>query len=224
VLGPLSPDLVILQEATDSRVVERLGEILELPHRVTRPGTSVAAIARERARHVWHDPARGRTFLELEPAGSDLRLIGLHLPSGLSGRGERARLRAIDGVLAATGDGADERTLLIGDLNSVGPGDEPVVARMPTWLRVLLRFDGGIRTHVLDRLSESGWTDAFRWLHPTAPGFTLPARDPQVRLDYLLAPTAVLPRIRTCEPVSDGPFVRQASDHLPLLSVIDDAD
>ncbi len=87
---------------------------------------------------------------------------------------------------------------------------------MPFWLRILLRFDGGIRTDVLRRLIDAGWVDAYRHLHPDKAGFTLPPGRPSVRLDYVLVPAGLLPRIDRCEP-ADGPLVERASDHLPLL-------
>ena len=109
--------------------------------------------------------------------------------------------------------------VLVGDLNSVARGDAPRVAAMPLWLRLLLRFDGGIRTDVQDRLAAAGWVDAFRRLHPDEPGFTLPAPEPQVRLDYVLVPRDLLASVRECAPASDAPLVARASDHLPLVAV-----
>ena len=216
-IAALHADVVLLQEATNPHAIERLAIDSGLGHVLQRPGWSVAALSREPVRaHAWHRPWKGRGFLELEPAASDLRLVDLHLPAGLSLRGERARLRHVDGLLDTLGGGADERTLLIGDLNAVAPGDEPRVAAMPFWLRILLRFDGGIRTDVLRRLIDAGWIDAYRRLHPGEAGFTLPPGRPSVRLDYVLVPEPVLPRIERCE-AADGPLVERASDHLPLL-------
>jgi endonuclease/exonuclease/phosphatase family metal-dependent hydrolase len=223
VLAELQPDVVLLQEATNPSVVDRLAGILDLPHALRRPGWSVAALLREEPRgHRWHRPPGLRGFLEVEPSiqGADVRLVNAHLAAGLSQRGERARLRQVEDLVAWQGGGADDRTLLVGDLNSVGQGDIPLVAGMPFWIRVLVRFDGGIRTQVLDRLAEAGWFDAYRHLHPDDPGFTMPAGAPRVRLDYVMAPRALLPRIASCEPV-DSPIAALASDHLPLLTVID---
>jgi exonuclease III len=90
---------------------------------------------------------------------------------------------------------------------------------MPFWLQLLLRLDGPIRTDVLDRLLSAGWVDVFRRLHPDEPGYTLPAAEPHVRLDYLLASPALLPRIERCEPAAHEDLAR-ASDHLPLVAVI----
>jgi exodeoxyribonuclease-3 len=216
-IASLRPDVVLLQEATNPHAIERLATEAGLGHVLQRPGWSVAALAREEpAAHEWHRPTKGRGFLEIEPARSGLRLIDLHLPAGLSLRGERARLRHVDGLLGTLGGGADDRTALIGDLNAVAPGDEPRVASMPFWLRVLLRFDGGIRTDVLRRLLDAGWIDAFRQLNPGQAGFTLPPGRPSVRLDYVLVPAALIPRVERCEPAG-GPLVERASDHLPLL-------
>lgn len=218
----IDPDVVVLQEATNPVAVDRLAALSGLAHPVCRSGHSVAALSRWPVRHAWHDPPRARSFLEFEAPESDLRFFGLHFPSGLSRRGENARLQHVHALLAVAGPRADARTILIGDLNSVGPGDEPLVARMPFWLRLLLRFDGGIRTEALERLAVAGWADAFRRLHPDEPGFTLPATHPRVRLDYALVPDPVLPRIRRCEPVPNDPRTPPGSDHLPLLVEIAD--
>jgi endonuclease/exonuclease/phosphatase family metal-dependent hydrolase len=221
VLAALEPDVVLLQEAVDPWAVDRIARGAGLPHVYRRPEWSVAALTREPARgHQWHRPGRSRGFLEVDPGGEPrLRLLGLHLPSGLSARGERARLRSVETLLDWAGGAADDNTLLVGDLNSVARGDVPRVAAMPLWLRLLLRFDGGIRTDVQDRLAEAGWVDAFRHLNPRDPGFTLPAVEPQIRLDYVLAPKLILPLIQSCAPAADVALAARASDHLPLLTV-----
>jgi exodeoxyribonuclease-3 len=220
VLAHLQPDVVLLQEATSPDVVDRIARTAGLDHVISRPGWSVAGLSRAPlVAHGWHRPGRARGFLEIVPAGpKPIRVLGLHLPSGLSARGERARLRSVDELLAWIGGGADDRTILAGDLNAVAPGDAPLVRAMPLWLRLLLRFDGGIRTDVHDRLADAGWVDAFRHLHPDEPGFTLPASVPQVRLDYVLVPRAILPGVLACAPALDAPMVARASDHLPLVA------
>jgi exodeoxyribonuclease-3 len=222
VLASLDPDVALLQEATDPNAVDRIARAAGLDHVYRRPGWSVAAALREPARgHEWHRPGRSRGFLEVEPSGDGrLRVIALHLPAGLSGRGERARLRAVDTLLDWAGGRADDHTVLMGDLNAVARGDAPRVASMPLWIRLLLRFDGGIRTDVHDRLAGAGWVDAFRHLHPDEPGFTLPAVSPQVRLDYALVPAAMVPRVEACAPAADVVNAARASDHLPLVTVI----
>ena len=92
---------------------------------------------------------------------------------------------------------------------------------MPLWLRLLLRVDGGIRTDVQDRLAAAGWVDAFRHLHPDDPGFTLPAVAPRIRLDYLLVPGALLPRVTVVRTGRRRAARGRASDHLPLVAEIE---
>ena len=222
VLASLEPDVVLLQEATDPMAIDRIAHTAGLGHVYRRPGWSVAALAAAPLRgHEWHRPGRARGFLEVVPAGDPhIRLVGLHLPAGMSARGERARVRSVDTLLEWAGGAVDDNTVLMGDLNSVSSGDVPRVAAMPLWLRLLLRFDGGIRTDVQDRLAAAGWVDAFRHLHPDDPGYTLPALSPQVRLDYALLPPALLPQLTACSPAQDAPLVARASDHLPLVTVI----
>jgi endonuclease/exonuclease/phosphatase family metal-dependent hydrolase len=223
VLAHLEPDVVLLQEATDPIAVDRIAHAAGLGHVYRRPGWTVAALSRDAlVGHEWHRPGRSRGFVEVIPAGSPaIRLVGLHLPAGLSSRGERARLRSVDTLLGWAGGAVDDSTILMGDLNSVARGDVPSVAQMPLWLRLLLRFDGGIRTDVQDRLAEAGWVDAFRRLHPDDAGFTLPASSPQVRLDYSLVPPSLMPSVVSCAPALDAPLVARASDHLPLVTVIE---
>jgi endonuclease/exonuclease/phosphatase family metal-dependent hydrolase len=220
VLASLRPDVVLLQEATDPIAVDRIARGAGLGHVFRQPGWSVAALTRDEPDDLqWHRPGRARGFLEVDPAGAGhMRLLGMHLPAGLSQRGERARLRSVESLLDWAGGEADDRTLIVGDLNSVARGDAPVVRGMPLWLRLLLRFDGGIRFEVQDRLSAAGWVDGFRHLHPSEPGFTLPAISPRIRLDYVLVPSPLLARLSACEPAVDAPLAARASDHLPLVA------
>ncbi len=223
VIAAIDPDIVVLQEAYDPDAVSRIAEVTGLAPVASRPGRSVVALVRTPPRSArWH-PTRGRRgVLELDVA-PNLRIVGLHLPAGLSRRGERERLADLDAILPLVGPPDDGRTLLVGDFNAVGQGDAPHVARLPMWLRILLRVDGGIRTEVMDRLTQAGWVDVFRRLHPHETGDTLPAAAPAVRLDYVLGSRAMAARVAACTPVSEAGDLPTAvaSDHLPLLAVID---
>jgi exonuclease III len=249
VLRSTGPDLVVLQEAVDPDVVAWLGSELELPDVVAEAGRSVAALSRvPLVDPTWHVARPGRSFLELRLPDRDLRVFAVHLSAGLSGRGERRRAVEAEQLLLRVAAAPDRgrRSVLVGDFNAIAPGDGPTVARLPMWIRILLRFDGGIRNEVMTRLLEGDFVDAFRRLHPTEHGCTMPAIDPSVRLDYALIGAGLVDALRACRPVSvenladgggsdrpadpaltAGPSnalrlaLPLASDHLPLLTVLD---
>jgi len=225
VLGALDPDLVVLQEATDPATVEWIADALDFATVAAERSRSVAAIARRPIRDVrWHHSRPGRSFLELRLPDQRLRVFAVHLSSGLSRRGERRRqLEAAALLTAAAEPGPAADTLIVGDLNAVAPGDGLSVRRLPTWIRILLRFDGGIRTEVMTELLGAGYVDAFRVLHPTDPGETMPSVDPSVRLDYLLMSSGAMQRVSQCAPAElDRTLLVRASDHLPLTATLDD--
>ena len=67
------------------------------------------------------------------------------------------------------------------------------------------------------RVLEAGYLDCYRELHPEEPGYTFPAPDPAIRLDYIFSPPVMRPRLLSCE-VVDIPAVSAASDHRPLFA------
>jgi endonuclease/exonuclease/phosphatase family metal-dependent hydrolase len=222
VIAALDPDVVVLQEATEPDVVDWIGARTGLTTTVRRPDWSVAALTRlPLTVRAWHQPRPGRGFLELDSPASPVRILGVHLTAGMTARGERVRLREAERLVALVGSPV-KPSVVVGDFNSIAPGDRVVVGGWPLWLRILLRVDGGVRRDVLAFLERSGLVDTYRRLHPNEPGYSLPARDPSVRLDYLLSTPDALPLVEACAPAiaSDTPLVSRASDHLPLLSVI----
>src|SRR5436305_622876 len=76
VIGRSEADLVILQEATDPKVVERLAELTKFPHWAAKRKHSVAYLSRTLVRsHVWHyHPKLERAILEIELDG--VRVFG----------------------------------------------------------------------------------------------------------------------------------------------------
>ena len=81
VVKACQPDLVVFQEATDTRVVEKVADEAGLPHRASRRGYSLAFASRvEIAHHEWKHPRElERAFLEIQPAGTNATRFGVHL-------------------------------------------------------------------------------------------------------------------------------------------------
>jgi endonuclease/exonuclease/phosphatase family metal-dependent hydrolase len=226
VLKALDADVIVLQEATDRGVVDWLADATDSEVKIAERGRSVAVLARPSAQPCagrWHRLPTGRSFAEVDLPGRGIRLFGVHLSAGLSGRGERRRAIEVERLLSVAADPpGPARTLIIGDLNAISPSDALSVATLPSWIRLLLRIDGGISTRVIGRVLTDGFVDAYRLLHPTESGATLPAVAPTVRLDYVMLGPSLVPAVASCR-IGDAslPMMLAASDHLPLLTVLE---
>ncbi len=71
--------------------------------------------------------------------------------------------------------------------------------------------------HLIRQVLDAGYIDCYRYLHPDEPGYTFPAPDPAIRLDYVFAPAALRTWLLSCD-VVDLPAAAAASDHRPLLT------
>jgi endonuclease/exonuclease/phosphatase family metal-dependent hydrolase len=224
VIRGVAPDIVILEEATEPGVVERLARDTSMAQWVAREGKSLAFMSRVPVvSFAAHRPRISRhAFLEIVPAVSSWRIFGVHLSAVHAAWTERRRsfeLRALLREVAAHQHGPH---VLIGDFNTVAPGDIFDVTRLPRRLRALVWLSGGhIRWRTIADVLAHGYIDVFRHLHPGDVGYTLPTPDPHVRLDYAFVPGAFAPQVRRCEIVK-APDAAAASDHFPLLLEIAD--
>jgi exodeoxyribonuclease III len=226
VVASCSPDVVVFQEATRPAVIERVAERTGMAHCGAMPRLSLGFMSRlPIARHEWHRPRVSRhAFLELVLANSSFRIFGVHLSAVHAAWTERRRtfeLRALLGSIAADVEGRDGFHALVGDFNTLAPGDVFDPRKLPGRLRALVWLSGGrIRWRTIQIVLDAGYTDAFRALHAADAGWTFPTWQPHVRLDYLFVPSGHLPRVQSCDVVATD-AAREASDHFPLLSVID---
>jgi exodeoxyribonuclease-3 len=217
-------DLVVLQEATRPEVVERLAGAAGMSQWAAHRDHSVAFMSRVPvARHAWHrPPACRRAFLEIVLGGSEHRIFGVHLSAIHSNWTERLRVRELKALLAAIAHNQHGFHVLAGDFNTLAPGEELDIRRLPRRLRVIAWLSGRtIRWQTIQIMLDAGYKDGFRSLDATAAGFTFPTWDPHVRLDYVFVPAASAARLRTCAVVDGDPVFRQASDHFPLRAELD---
>ena len=213
------PDLVVLQEATDPRVVGRVAAETGMEHWAAHPGYSLAYLSRVPVRrHEWHRP-RGskRHFVELEPEGLGLTVYGVHLSAVHSRWTERRRARELRALLAWVGARADDFHVVLGDFNTLAPGELLDARRLPPRLRAFMWLSGGrVRYETIQIMLAAGYADGFRRLHPEDRGYTFPTWDPHVRLDFVFLPQRYAERLSDCRVHAEGEVVRQASDHFPL--------
>jgi exodeoxyribonuclease III len=214
-----SPDLAILQEAERPDIVERLARTTGMAEWGAAAGRSLAFLSRiPIAAYEWHRARWAQhAYLEIVPRDVDVRIFGLHLSAIHSNVTERRRayeLRALLRRIAAQHDGFH---IVTGDFNTVAPGEQLDLRRLPPRLRAIVWLTGRtIRWVTIRMMIEAGYADAFRLLHPDEEGFTFPTWDPHVRLDYAFVPSAYTNRVKACEIGTALPGGRSASDHFPL--------
>ena len=220
VIGAAAPDVVVFQEATRPPVIERLAELTGMRHCGSRRGESLGFMSRVPIESVrWHQPRISRhAFLEIVPAGSGWRIFGVHLSAVHAAWTERRRFLELRALLVAIQQHQHGPHVLVGDFNTLAPGELFDFRKLPARLRALVWLSGGrIRWRTIQAVLDAGYTDAFRHLKPDLVGYTFPTWDPHVRLDYVFVPRTFVGRVARCEIIA-GDGVSEASDHLPLLA------
>ena len=222
----VSPDLVVFQEAIHPAVIKGLSQATGMPFWAARKDHSIGYISRkEIAYHEWHYPAGAKhSFLEIVPAESETRIFGLHLSARFSKWDEQRRAREIRALLKGIERHQDGFHMLVGDFNTLAPGELLDVRRLPAWIRALIWVSGRkLQRDTIQIMLDAGYSDGFRTLHQKEErGYTFPTWDPHVRLDFVFVPAAFADRLVTCEVVTEpAAVVRTASDHLPLLAEVE---
>ena len=222
VIRPCAPDIVVFQEATVPAVIERLAHAAGLEYWGAMPKLSLGFMSRlPIAHHAWHRPRLSRhAFLEIEPAGTQFRIFGVHLSAVFAAWTEQRRVMELRSLLRSIKQHQEGFHALVGDFNTVTPGELLDFAPLPQKVRATVWLSGGqIRWRTTQIVRDAGYVDVFRALHPDDPGLTLPTRKPQVRLDYLFVPATHVSRVSSCVVVR-GDAAQQASDLFPLLCEI----
>lgn len=217
------PDLVVLQEATRPDSVRALAEQAGMAQWGASAGTSLGFLSRSPvAHHEWHRPRVSRhAFLEIVPFGTEARVFGVHLSAVHSAWTERRRRFELRALLASIARHQHGPHVLIGDFNTLAPGEILDIRQLPRRLRALVWLSGGrIRWRTIQAILDGGYLDGFRMLHPDVVGFTFPTWSPHVRLDYAFVPKSFADRLLSCE-VVNGPDTADASDHFPLMTEFD---
>jgi exodeoxyribonuclease III len=216
-------DVVVLQEATRPDVVEDIAIRAGMAEWRSFRRQSLAFMSREKVAHAeWHRPRLSRhAFIEVVLPGGRGRIFGVHLSAVHAAWTERRRLFEVRALLASIARHERGFHVLVGDFNTLAPGERLDVARLPRRLRPFVWLSGGrIKWRTVQTILDAGYTDAYRTQHALAPGHTFPTWDPHLRLDYVFVPLDHAGRIRSCEVVADARAV-EASDHFPIVTDVD---
>jgi exodeoxyribonuclease-3 len=220
VIRASAPDVVLLQEATNPKVVEQIARSLGMKQWGSRSGQSLGFMSRDPVEHVdWHKPRVSRhAFLEIVPSGGRWRVFGLHLSAVHAAWTERRRWYELRALLTTIQQHQHGPHALVGDFNTIAPGEFLDIRHLPAHLKALVWLSGGtIRWRTIEQVLKAGYRDAFRHLQPDLVGLTFPTWRPHVRLDYLFVPERLLDHVGKCQVVTEGD-VKEASDHFPLIA------
>ena len=220
VIRAAAPDVVVFQEATKPAVIERLAADTGMAHWGSRRGESLGFISRLPLDHVeWVKPRVSRhAFLQVVPAGASWRIVGVHLSAVHSAWTEARRTYELRALLLAIQQHQHGPHVLVGDFNTLAPGELLDIRQLPARLRALVWLSGGrIRWRTIQSVLDARYVDAFRHLHADIVGYTFPTWSPHARLDYVFVPEPCVKRVSRCE-VLCPEQVRVASDHFPLLA------
>ena len=223
VLAPIEPDIVIFEEAPDPAVIGQVAAATGLPAWGARHGQSLGFAARAAPDHVaWHWPRSSRhAFLELVPGGTGLRVFGVHLSAVHAAWTERRRVGELAALLRAIEQWRGGPHVLVGDFNSLPPGDLLDMKRLPPRLRPFVWLSGGsIRWQVVTRMLEAGYLDVAARCEPE-PTPTFPTWGAHLRLDYAFVPHTLAAGVRSYRVITNAPEVQLASDHRPIVVELD---
>lgn len=220
VIRAAHPDVVVCQEASRPQVIEQLARDTGMTHWGSRRGNSLGYLSRQPLDHVeWIKPRVSRhAFIQIVPAGVPWRIVGVHLSAVHAAWTERRRRYELRALLLAIQQHQHGPHVLVGDFNTLAPGELLDFNKLPARLRALVWLSGGkVRWRTIQGVLDAGYVDAFRVLQPDLVGYTFPTWDPHVRLDYLFVPQPCVSRVTRCQ-VFSATHVREASDHFPLLA------
>lgn len=221
VITACAPDVVILQEAYSTAVVEELASACGLTHWAALSGHSVGFMSRfPVASHVWRRVRWAkRAYLELVLAENGFRIFGVHLSAVHSNPTEQRRAYEVRALLKSVERHQKGLHLVTGDFNTLAPGERLDMRRLPPHIRAFAFVTGKtIRWVTIRLMLEAGYADGYRVLHSSGEGATFPVWDPHVRLDYAFVPEAFKDQVAACDVVRTIPAARTASDHFPLLT------
>jgi endonuclease/exonuclease/phosphatase family metal-dependent hydrolase len=223
IISACTPDLVIFEEASRPSVVQDLASRCGMAYWAASPGHSLAYMSRvEIASHAWRRVRWAkRAYLELVTR-EGFRIYGVHLSAVHSNLTEQRRAYELRALLSSIDRHQHGFHVITGDFNTLAPGERLDMSRLPPRIRAFAWITGKtIRWITIRLMLEAGYTDAYRSLHADQEGPTFPSWDPHVRLDYAFLPTPFAGKLTSCEVIRDLPRLREASDHLPLLSELD---
>lgn len=222
------PDIVVLVEADDPVVVERLAMRTKMDYIHATGGKKGAALlSRWNIRQtIDHAAVLGggfKSFLEatvVEPSGTEWVVGVIHLHERAFEADEKVREGQLEKVLEVFRDRRDQRVphLLVGDFNSNSPVQQIDPAKCKERTREAWEANGGsIPRRVVQRLLDVGYVDTLDVVSPTVARSTgtFTTQAPGQRIDYVFAWGFAPAAIKSAW-VEQDRLATYASDHYPV--------
>ncbi len=137
----------------------------------------------------------------------------------LDHRSEQVRLEQCEHITQVTTRFVGESHILIGDFNALAPGDYQDRQEELAELEAGSKGAHMATMQVVPRLLRAGYIDAQAAVGKI-PAATWSTQNPLVRIDYIWLSPELRPALISCERW-DTPLSRVASDHFPVLAVLD---
>ncbi len=218
-------DVILLLEVTEAAVVMNFAASLNM-HSFVAEGNqfSMALLSRwsiiqAKSYHPF-PPIRDTVLdagIEYETGGC-FYVIGVHPVASPGTLIETWRIWELSVALKRAAAHRENPCVMAGDFNAIAPGDQVVTDSAARYMRLLYKLQlGRIFRQAIRRIQAAGFVDCYRHLH-TDDGFTIPAPNPKVRLDYIFANPQAEAGLMCCEVVTHPEAVHFASDHYPLVA------
>lgn len=225
VIQKQQPDVVALLEARSLSNAEALAQQLEMSLTVGEADNvnrdHVVWLSRLpvlRANNHRH-PVFAKTLLEIEILweGTALALFATHLKAGQDQGREQRRVAEMQAILGIMQRHGNQPHILVGDLNTLHPTDQPDVAAAIATLKKWGedRPEPQFPRQVIPLLLDAGYVDCYRTLRPGLPGYTSHTAHPALRIDYIFAAPSFAQRLQACDIVTGSEAI-SASDHFPV--------
>ncbi len=224
----INAEVLILQEVTNLDVAAEIATKCSMFLYVAQGNSrrSLALLSKHRLSYFksFHPIPLRHTLLEakLQRGHQEISFFGIHLAAYPFLPFEIWRLLEIYTIMFRISRLRAKHIIMCGDFNSVAPNDIVCLNRIPRWMKIVLILTQGGRfpRYTIGKLCSSGLLDCYRQLDKN-PGYTLPALDPHIRLDYFLVSQSLQKKINKCQVVTEPDVLKLASDHLPILLDID---
>ena len=204
VVSAIHPDVAVFTEVTSPDSFNVIAEAVG-PHRaegaIRKNGQRAVIVSRwpilaSRLHGPWWAPKKW-VEATLQPFGvPPLSVCGVHLVPQPLWPFEICRRVEVRELIEQLRPLGGTPHIITGDFNALMIGDAFRRNNAELWVRLECAIQGGWPRWALKGMLDAGYTDCYRACHAREDGFTVPAWDPAVRLDYVFASPSLSPYLR----------------------------